>query len=315
MFTISTPELVSAARRAGVVGAYPMGNARGLDGFSQALARITELTWPSAEQTTEREPGPLAVNLSTRLSGTELQAYLAECRRHGVAIIITAAGDPGSVVPAIRDAGMAAFHDVTSLRHAEKAVAAGCDGLVCIAAGGGGQSSMLSVLSFVPAIRRIFPGTIIVAGAIADGAAVAAIRALGADLASVGTRFIASAEAGADPDYKQMLVAATHRELRYTDRVNGVPANWLLASLDRVGVDIAGLARPAPGAPRYAHLPPAVRPWRDIWSAGQGVDLIDRIEPVDAIVHRFEREYRHALDRLSDADDACNHHRADIKIT
>ena len=181
-------------------------------------------------------------------------------------------------------------HDVTSLRFAEQAIAAGADGLTCIGAGGGGHSGVISHLALIPKIRAMYDGTILMAGAIGNGAAIRAAEVLGADLAYVGTRFIATQEAGAADAYKDFLVSETSVGLRYTGGLGGAPANWIVESLRRVGLDPDNL--PLPDQPRsYDHLPENARPWRDVWSAGQSIDLIEDIPTVAELCGRLRREY------------------------
>jgi nitronate monooxygenase len=179
------------------------------------------------------------------------------------------------------------FHDVTSLRFAEKAIAAGVDGMTCIGAGGGGKSGTISHLVFIPKVRQMFGGTIICAGAVTTGAAIRAAELLGADLAYLGTRFIASQESMADPRYKRMLVDAGSPDLRYTAAVGGIPANWLAASMRSAGLNPDA----PPAGPNGAALPATAKPWKTVWSAGQGVDLIHDVPTVAELVLRLRREY------------------------
>lgn len=289
MFLVSGPELVTAACRNGLVGALPGQNARGVEEFTHWLHTIrTDL-----DEHRARHPdaliGPIAVGMSRSLRA-RLDDYLAVCRRYEVDLVISAQGDPAELTRRVHDWGGQVFHDVTSLRFAEKAIAAGVDGLICIGAGGGGHSGTVSHLALVPKVRAMFDGTIVLAGAVTTGAAVRAAEILGADLAYVGTRFIATHESMADPAYKQMLVEGRATDLEYTGAVATVPANWLLPSLRRAGIELAELSPPRERGD-HSHLPPDVRPWRDLWSAGQGIELIDSVLPVDELVARLRTEY------------------------
>jgi nitronate monooxygenase len=289
MFLVSGPALVREACKQGLVGAIPRQNARTLEEFDGWLAEIRrDLDAHAAEQPAARI-GPLAVNL-TRMAPDELTANLELCRRHGVKVIISAAGDPAELAARVHDFGGQVFHDVVNLRFAEKAIAAGVDGLTCIGAGGGGHSGTLSHLALVPRVREMFDGVILMAGAIGNGAAIRAAEVLGADLAYVGTRFIATQEANAPEAYKQLLVSGTSKGLRYTDALGGPPANWLLESLRRAGLDPDDLPKPARPM-SYDHLPDHAKPWRDLWSAGQAIDLIDDIPNVADLCDRLRREY------------------------
>jgi nitronate monooxygenase len=181
------------------------------------------------------------------------------------------------------------FHDATTIRFAEKAAAAGADGIVCIGAGGGGHAGTISHLAFVPQVRAMFGGMIVMAGAIGNGAAIRAAEVLGADLAYLGTRMIATQESDAPDAYKAMLVAGGVTDVIYTKGVNGMPASWLKASLREIGLDPDNLFIPASRS--TDHLPAGKTPWRDIWSGGQGIGLIDDLPTVAALVRRLQAEY------------------------
>ncbi|MDB5583900.1 MAG: nitronate monooxygenase family protein [Bradyrhizobium sp.] len=296
MFLVTGPALVREACKAGIVGALPRSNARSLDMFEGWLKDIRgALDRHKAEHPDDRI-GPLAVNLATRLPPDEVKANLELCGRYGVEIIISAVGNPTELATQVHDWGGRIFHDVTSLRFAEKAIGAGVDGLTCIGAGGGGHSGGIGHLVLVPKIRRIFAGTILMAGSISTGAAIRAAEILGADLAYMGTRFIATSEANVDQRYRDMLVESTADDLMFTGRIAGVPANWLVKSMERVGLDPANLPRPEGKGMRHDHLPESVRPWKNIWSAGQGIELIDDTPPVAELVRRLRAEYVEACE-------------------
>lgn len=290
MFLVSGPALVREACKAGLMGALPRQNARSLEAFDGWLGEIRRDLDAYAAARPAARIGPIAVNLATRMADDELRRNLEVCRRHGVEIIISAAGDPTELIARVHDIGGMVFHDVVNLRFAEKAIAAGADGLTCIGAGGGGHAGTISPLALIPKVRAMFAGTLLMAGAIGNGAAIRAAEVLGADLAYVGTRFIATQEAAAAAAYKELLVAETSRGLRFTDAVGGAPASWILESLRRVGLDPDDL--PPPGRPfTYDHLPDDARPWRDFWSAGQAIDLIEDVPTVAELCARLRREY------------------------
>lgn len=289
MFLVSGPELVSAARGAGVMGGLPRHNVRTRHEFESWLARI-EASAAEQEGRSDRLSGPLAVNLSTKLSPSEMDRELALCRKYGVDVIISAAGDPRELSRAAHDHGLLIFHDVTNLRFAAKAIDAQVDGITCIGAGGGGKSGTTSHLVLVPKIRSMFDGTIVLAGAVGTGSAVRAAQVLGADLAYLGTRFIASQESMADAAYKQMLIEGTSTDLLWTQDVVGVPSNWLIPSLLSAGLDPTDL--PAAIGTDSRSLPPSAKPWKNVWSAGQGIDLIHDVPAAAEIVDRLDTEYR-----------------------
>jgi nitronate monooxygenase len=290
MFLVTGPALVREACKAGLIGGLPRQNARSLEIFDGWLEQIRADLDAHAQACPGARIGPVAVNLATRMPDDELARHLEVCRRHGVEIIISAVGDPTELIRRVHDWGGKVFHDVTSLRFAEKAAKAGADGLTCIGAGGGGHSGTVSHLALIPRVRALFGGTIIMAGAIGDGAAIRAAEILGADLAYLGTRFIATQEAEADPAYKAFLVSETSAGLIYTARLGGAPANWIRAALARVGLDPDALPDP-PKDMSYDHLPEGAKPWRDVWSAGQSIDLIHDIPTVAELARRLRQEY------------------------
>lgn len=290
MFLVSGPELVREACKAGVIGGLPRQNARTVEQFEQWLMSIRRDLDEYAVCRPDARIGPVAVNLATRMEPGPLAQHLELCGRAGVQIVVSAVGDPTELVKRVHDWGGKVFHDVTTLAHAEKAIAAGVDGLTCIGAGGGGHSGTISHLALVPKVRAMFDGTIVLAGAVSSGAAIRAAELLGADLAYLGTRFIATQESAARPEYKQLLVTQGSSDLLFTPALSGVPANWLVASLRRAGLDPDDLPVPE-GRMRHDHLPEGVRPWVNVWSAGQGLDLIDDLPTVADLVRRLRQEY------------------------
>lgn len=304
MFLVTGPALVREACKAGVIGGLPRQNARGLEVFEAWLSEITEALAAHRRERPQARVAPIAVNFPTRMPPDELAANLAVCAKYGVEIVISVGGDPTEIIKRVHDFGGRVFHDVTSLRFAEKAIAAGADGLNCIGAGGGGHSGTISHLAMIPRIRAIYEGTIVMAGAVSSGAAIRAAEVLGADLAYLGTRFIATREADAPDEYKQLLVSQTSADLLYTGDIAGVPANWMVESIRRVGLDPGDLPKPLGRGMRHDHLPESVTPWKNLWSAGQGVDLIEDIPTVAELVRRLRREYVAACETPSLAEAA-----------
>ena len=286
MFLVSGPRLVAAACKAGTIGVLPRHNVRTLEQFDQWLAEINAELDAFRAARPDARIGPVAVNIDPRVAAEDLRALLDLCRRRDVQLFVTAVGDPSAVVAGVHDRGGRVFHDVTTLRHAERAIGAGVDGVICIGAGGGGHSGTISHLALVPRVRAIFDGTIVMAGGVSTGAAIRAAEILGADLAYLGTRFIATEESLASAGYKRMLLEHGLSSLRYTGAVAGTPANWLAPSLAQHGIDLDGLIEGGSPLPRGE-----VRPWRDIWSAGQGIELIDDVPTVGELVRRLRSEY------------------------
>lgn len=293
MFLVSGIDLAIAACKAGLIGSLTRNHCRDNEEFEAQLSAVNAALANIREREPERRVGPLAANVSIGMAADARASALDACRRHGVDLVVTAGGDPTSVATMVHDWGGRLFHDVTSLRFAEKAIAAGVDGVVAIGAGGGGHSGTISHLALVPQIRSMFSGTIVMAGAIANGAGIRAAEVLGADLAYLGTRFIATRESMAPDAYKAMLVSGSPADLFYTAAVNGLPAMWLVDSMREQGLDPANL--PAPQGHGSSHLPPEVKPWKTLWSAGQGIGLIHDIPSVADLAARLREEYQAAL--------------------
>lgn len=288
MYRVTTPELVIAACNAGIVGALPRNNAPDFDTFDRWLAGIQESAASSARF------APYAVNLSTRLPPSEMDRHLALCAQRGVELIISATGNPTELIARAHGHGLRVYSDAVNLHFARKAIASGADGITAIGAGGGGHSGTINHLTLIAVLRREFSGTIVLAGAIANGAAIRAAEVLGADLAYIGTRFIATRESGAPTEYKEMLKASGTADLAYTESINGVPANWLIPSMRAHGLDPKHMPSRAEGMRGHSHLPSSVEPWTNLWSAGQGVEEIADIPSVAELVDRLYQEYRAA---------------------
>ncbi|MGC4961413.1 NAD(P)H-dependent flavin oxidoreductase [Gordonia sp. DT101] len=296
MFLVTGPELVREACLSGIVGGLPRQNARTLEEFDSWLRTIREGIDERLSEDSDARVGPIAVNLAARMDDAELAENLEVCRRHGVEIIVSAIGNPARIAERVHDWGGIVYHDVTSFYHAERAIKGGVDGLVAIGAGGGGHSGTVSHLVLVPRLRQMFDGVIVMAGAVGHGAAIRAAEVLGADLAYIGTRFIASQESLATDRYKELLMSDSATDLRYTNGISGVPANWMATSLADVGLDPDCLPEPS-GTLNSDHLPADITPWRDIWSAGQSIEFIDGIPTVGEIVQQLRSEYADACRR------------------
>ena len=289
MFLVSGTDLAIACCQAGIIGSLTRNHCRDDEEMIAQLKAVREALDRFADANPGRKVGPLAMNISPTSSPEDFRAQLAACRQYGVAIIVTSVGDPTANAPLVREYAMLHFHDATTIRFAEKAALAGVDGIVCIGAGGGGHAGTISHLTFVPQVRAMFAGTVVMAGAISTGGAIRAAEALGADLAYLGTRMIATRESAAPEAYKAMLVEGGVTEVIYTKGVNGMPASWLKASLRSIGLDPENLF--IPEARGTDHLPAGKTPWRDIWSAGQGIGMIHDIPTVAELVRQLQVEY------------------------
>lgn len=289
MFLCSSPQLAAECIKSGIVGSLTANHCRDRAELEQHLTIVSESRARFADANPGRIIGPLAVNISPNKDLDEFRADLDVCKRHGTDIIVTSVGNPTNVRPVIVDYGLLHYHDVTNVRFAEKAAAAGVDGMVAIGAGGGGHAGTISHLAFIPKVREMFDGTLIMAGAVTTGAAIRAAELLGADLAYLGTRFIATQESGAPEEYKAMLVEGGIDDVIYTRGVNGMPASWLKASLRSIGLDPENLF--IPEGRSTEHLPEGKTPWRNIWSGGQGIGLISGLPTVRDLVHQLQAEY------------------------
>jgi nitronate monooxygenase len=241
------------------------------------------------------------VNLIVHRTNPRLEADLALCVEHRVPVVITSLGAVADLVDTVHGYGGVVFHDVVNARHARKAAEAGVDGLIAVCAGAGGHAGVGSPFALVAEIREFFAGTVLLAGALSHGRHVAAAQALGADLAYMGTRFIATRESQADAGYKGMIVESRAQDIVYTDAVSGIPANFLGPSLTDNGYDVAALAKQGLGQGQLKPIDDEVKAWKTIWSAGQGVGQIEDVPPTSDLVDRLEREYRAALAELAES--------------
>lgn len=292
MFLVSGPDLVVACCANGVVGSLPSLNQRSTEGFAAWLDEIAERL--EADRAKGLQPAPYAVNLIVHRTNTRLDADLAVCVERKVPIVITSLGAVADLVSEVHGYGGLVFHDVVNARHAEKAVAAGVDGLILVCAGAGGHAGTLSPFALLPEVRRFFDGTLVLAGSLSDGRAVAAAQMLGADLAYMGTRFIATRESLAPPAFKQMVLEGRAADILYTDAVSGVPGNFLLPSIRAAGLDPEALARPGGGYRTGRGEEQGTKAWKDVWSAGQGIGSIEDLPPVADCIAAIERDYRAA---------------------
>src|ERR1700736_5008059 len=299
MFIVSTPALVMAQCKAGIVGSFPALNARPASQLDEWLAQITEELAAYTVKNPQVRVAPFAVNKIVHASNDRLEHDMRLCVKHRVPIVITSLRPPAEVVSAVHGYGGVVFHDVINLRHAEKAAAQGVDGIIAVCAGAGGHAGVLSPFALVKQIRGIYAGTIILSGAMSTGADVLAAQALGADLAYLGTRFIATEEGNASAEYKQMLVESRAEDIVYTSLFSGVAGNYLRGSVASAGLDPDKLPEADKAKMNFGTGDNTeLKAWRDIWSAGQSVSGIHDIETVDALVNGMAREDEAARARM-----------------
>jgi nitronate monooxygenase len=297
MFIVSGPELVIEQCKAGVIGSFPALNARPQEELDRWLTRIETELAQYQHGHPGKTVGPYAVNLIVNKANKRLDADLEVVLKHRVPILITSLSAPTALVPRVHEYGGMVFHDVIKVRHAEKALEAGVDGIIAVCAGAGGHAGNLNPFALVNELRRIHDGPLVLAGAITNGDGVLAAEAMGCDLAYLGTRFIASRESMAVDRYKQMIVDSNSGDIVYTSLFSGVHGSYLAGSIRNAGLDPDNLpVNEAPGTYRNREERP--KTWSEIWGAGQGVGNIDDIPTVAELVDRLESEYRAARRRI-----------------
>lgn len=298
MFLVSGPDLVIAACRAGIVGAFPTPNARPISVLEDWMQQITQGLARAQDEQPPETIGPWCANLITHSSNTRLPEDLALIAKYRPPVVVTALGSPKPAIEVVHSYGGMVLADVINLTLARKAVAAGADGLACITAGAGGHTGFLSPFAFVSAVREFFDGLVVVGGGISDGWGVAGAIAAGADLVYMGTRFIPTLESMADPAYKQMLVDSTADDLVVSAGITGTTASWLKPSLQAHGLDPDHLPSTPPRS-YDSNQAIGAKKWRDVWAAGQGVGAIKAVESTAAVVNRLALDYAAARQRFS----------------
>ena len=300
MFVVSGPELVIEQCKAGVIGSFPALNARPQEELDKWLTRIeTELAQYARDNPTKKV-APFAVNLIVNKANKRLEQDTEVVLAHKVPIVITSLSAPTDIVPRVHAYGGVVFHDVIKVRHAEKALEAGVDGLIAVCGGAGGHAGTLNPFALVNELRRIHKGPLVLSGAITNGSAILAAEAMGCELAYLGTRFIATKESLAVEGYKTMIVGSNSGDIVYTPLFSGVHGSYLAGSIRNAGLDPANLpANETPGLYRNREERP--KTWKEIWGAGQGVGDIDDVPSVSELVDRLEKEYLEARRKLCGA--------------
>jgi nitronate monooxygenase len=302
MFIASQPELVVAQCKAGIIGAFPALNARPPELLTQWLTQIETDLADYAKANPGKPVAPYAVNQIAHVSNDRLQHDMDVCVAHKVPLIITSLRPPREIVDAAHSYGGLVFHDVINVRHARKAAEQGVDGIIVVCAGAGGHAGLGSPFALVREIRRFFGGTLVLSGAMSSGADVFAALALGADMAYIGTRFLATPEAHVDRRYKDMIVASGSDDIVYTSLFTGVKGNYLKTSVALTGLDPDNLPEADKSKMNFGSGGNMKqKAWRDIWSGGQGVGNIDDILPTGEVVARMVEEYEQTRRRLCGA--------------
>jgi nitronate monooxygenase len=297
LFIISNPKLVIEQCKAGIVGAFPALNARPASMLDEWLHEISSELAAYDRAHPDRPAAPFAVNQIVHRSNDRLAHDLGACVKYKVPIVITSLGARDDLNRTVHAYGGVVLHDIITLAFAHKAVDKGADGLIAVAAGAGGHAGTLSPFALVQEIRRWFDGPLALAGSIATGRAILAAQAIGADVAYIGSAFIATREANASPEYKASIVASAARDIVYTNVFTGVHGNYLKASIVAAGLDPDNLPPSDPSKMDFGGSTTA-KAWRDIWGSGQGIGVIDEIPAAAALVARLADEYAAARDEL-----------------
>lgn len=297
MFLISGPELVIEACKNGILGTFPALNPRTTESLDEWLCEIEE-SLDGATRANGKPAAPYGVNLIVHRSNPRLEADLEVVVKHRVPIVITSLGAVSELVDAVHGYGGLVYHDITNRRHGEKAVGAGVDGLILVAAGAGGHAGVLHPMPFIAEIRSFFDGTLLLSGCMSTGRDVAAALQMGADLAYLGTRFINTSESRADDAYRRMIIDSGTADIVYTAAVSGVPANFLRASLEAMGITRELWSQAAKiDFGKELDSSDEAKAWKTIWSAGQGVATIRDTVTVEELVARLKAEFHTAVEQ------------------
>jgi nitronate monooxygenase len=302
MFLVSSPEMVIESCKAGVIGSFPLLNARTVDILEDWMKQITGELEEVRVKEPKRRVAPWAVNLIVHRTNKRYEADLELIKKYQPPIVITSLGDPSIVVSMVHEYGGLVFSDVSNLVHAKKAAQKGVDGLILVCNGAGGHAGTINPIAFIGEVREFWDGITILAGCISHGQDILAAEVLGADLAYMGTRFIATSESFASQGYRDMLIESTLEDLIYTDAFSGVNANYLVPSIQKAGLDPDKLQKKETLDFSFSKSEASkseAKAWKDIWSAGQGVGAIKRVLPVSKVVEELQQEYEQALSFLS----------------
>lgn len=299
LFIISHPPLVMAQCKAGIMGSFPALNARPEAQLDEWLAEITEGLADHDAKNPDRPSAPFAVNQIVHRSNKRLEHDLTMCVKYKVPVVISSLGAVPEVNDAIHSYGGIVLHDIINNRHANSAIRKGADGLIAVAAGAGGHAGPLSPFALVQEIREWFDGPLLLSGSIATGGAVLAAQAMGADMAYIGTPFIATDEARAVDEYKQMIVDSEAKDIVYSNYFTGIPGNYLKPSISASGMDPDNLPVADPTKMDFDSASSGPKAWKEIWGSGQGIGAVKKIGPVSDLVDRLESEYKASRERLA----------------
>ncbi|RZT21346.1 NAD(P)H-dependent flavin oxidoreductase [Fictibacillus sp. BK138] len=292
MFLVSNPEMVIESCKNGIVGTFPLLNARTTELLENWMIHIKEDLKHARTENQSDKIAPWGVNLIVHRTNQRFEEDLELIKKHEPPIVITSLGNPTDVAKIVHAYGGLVFSDVISLDHARKAAKTGIDGLILVCSGAGGHGGTLNPFAFLRAVKEFWDGMTILAGSISTGEEIMAAKILGADLVYMGTRFIATEESSASEEYQQMLVDSTLEDLIYTDAISGINGNYLLPSLQKAGMDIENLKKKEVD---LSFSESKAKAWKDIWSAGQGVGSIKKISTIKEVIEELKTEYKNAL--------------------
>ena len=297
MFTISNPKLVVNQCKSGIIGSFPALNAREPETLEDWIKKIKDDLEDYKFNNPDKIVGPYAVNQICHKSNKRLISDMETCVEQKVPIIITSLRPPDDIIDAAHSYGGIVYHDVISVRHAEKAAEIGVDGLILVCAGAGGHAGTLSPFALLREVKEWFKGTILLSGSIGDGSSIASALALGADLAYIGSRFIATTEANADEVYKKMILDSSAKDIVYSSFFSGVHGNYLRGSIERSGLDPDNLEDGTKNQMTFGN-PNKPKTWKDIWGSGQGIGRVSEITSTKKVVDQLEKELKNAINDL-----------------
>ena len=293
MFLVSSPDMVIESCKNGIIGTFPLLNARTSDLLENWMTHISKELKKTREENPSSKIAPWGVNLIVHRTNKRFEEDLELIKKYEPPIVITSLGNPSDVAKIVHGYGGLVFSDVISLDHARKAAKTGIDGLILVCSGAGGHGGTLNPFAFLKAVKELWDGITILAGAVSTGEEILAAKIIGADLVYMGTRFIATLESSASDEYRQMLIESTLEDLVYTDAISGIKGNYLLPSLQKAGFDIENLMKK--DAVDLSFSESKAKAWKDIWSAGQGVGSIKKISTIKEVVDELKAEYQKAL--------------------
>ena len=297
MFTISNPKLVVNQCKSGIIGSFPALNAREPETLEDWIKKIKDDLEDYKFNNPDKIVAPYAVNQICHKSNKRLISDMETCVEQKVPIIITSLRPPDDIIDAAHSYGGIVYHDVISVRHAEKAAEIGVDGLILVCAGAGGHAGTLSPFALLREVKEWFKGTILLSGSIGDGNSIASALALGADLAYIGSRFIATSEANADEVYKKMILDSSAKDIVYSSFFSGVHGNYLRGSIERSGLDPDNLEDGNKNQMTFSN-PNKPKTWKDIWGSGQGIGRVSEITSTEKVVDQLEKELKNAINDL-----------------